>query len=176
MKKLNSVCTLFLLWMSVFLFALTETTQAVRIGQKLPNVTIRDANNRPIRLPHYGTNPLLIFYPDPDHPKCKFTDYLETHQIPERRLRAYGVVNMKDAPLYPNGIIRAAIRKKIKKTGAKVYTDPNRTLAKAWGLGDCNNVFVIIIIDQDGRLLYLHKGEPNAAAIKQFYNVIHKVN
>lgn len=149
--------------------------QAARIGQRLPNVQIRDAHNKAISIPYLGTHPLLIFYPDPDHPKCNFTDYLEAHPIPAKRMKAYGIVNMKDAPWYPNGIIRSAIRSKIRKTGQPIYTDPNRALARGWGLGDCNNKFVIIIVDELGRLLWIHKGEPNEAAKRQFWHIINRI-
>lgn len=151
------------------------TLKAARIGQRLPNVQIRDAHNKAISIPYLGTRPLLIFYPDPDHPKCKFTDYLEEHPIPAKRMKAYGIVNMKDAPWYPNGIIRTAIRSKIKKTGQPIYTDPNRALARGWGLGDCNNKFVIIIVDEHGRLLWLHKGEPNETAKREFWKIINRI-
>lgn len=148
---------------------------AAKIGQRLPNVQIRDAHNKAISIPYLGTHPLLIFYPDPDHPKCKFTDYLEEHSIPAKRMKAYGIVNMKDAPWYPNSIIRTAIRAKIKKTGQPIYTDPNRALARGWGLGDCNNKFVIIIVDEHGRLLWLHKGEPSEAAKREFWKIINRI-
>lgn len=161
--------------LTIFSLSSYGYAQAARIGQRLPNVQIRDAHNKPINVPYLGSHPLLIFYPDPDHPKCKFTDYLEQHPIPARRMKAYGIVNMKDAPWYPNGIIRSAIRSKIKKTGQPIYTDPNRALARGWGLGDCNNKFVIIIVDEHGRLLWYHKGEPDEAAKRQFWRIINRI-
>lgn len=169
-------CLSFILTLTVFFSTgLFRPAFAVKIGQRLPNIQIRDAHNKSISVPYLGTHPLLIFYPDPDHPKCKFTDYLEEHPIPAKRMKAYGIVNMKDAPWYPNGIIRTAIRSKIKKTGQPIYTDPNRALARGWGLGDCNNKFVIIIVDEHGRLLWLHKGEPNEAAKREFWHIINRI-
>ncbi len=173
MKKLLNYFTLLLFTVSLstnFVHA-----QTVKLGDKLKNVQIRDANDKPINLPGYGKHPLLIFYPDPDHSSCKFTDYLEEHPIGGNKLMAYGIVNLKDAPLMPNSVIRAVIRSKIKKTGAAIYTDPNHLLRNAWNLGDCNNKFVFIIIDTDGTLLYLHKGEPSEADIKRFYQVVNKI-
>lgn len=175
MKLRNNIHFLAFVLLMAFFIGHRGLAQAVKIGQRLPNVQIRDARNKPIYVPYFGSHPLLIFYPDPDHPKCKFTDYLEEHPIPAKRMKAYGIVNMKDAPWYPNGIIRSAIRSKIKKTGQPIYTDPNRALARGWGLGDCNNKFVIIIVDEHGRLLWLHKGEPNEAAKRQFWHIINRI-
>lgn len=169
-------CLLFVFTLlTVFSFGYVQPAFAVKIGQRLPNVQIRNAHNKPISVPYLGTHPLLIFYPDPDHPKCKFTDYLEAHPIPARRMKAYGIVNLKDAPWYPNGIVRSAIRSKIRKTGQPIYTDPNRALARGWDLGNCNNKFVIIIVDEHGRLLWLHKGEPNEAAKREFWHIINRI-
>lgn len=172
-KKNFYLTVLFIL--ASFIFCSPDSLKAVKIGQRLPNVQIRDAHNKVISVPYLGTHPLLIFYPDPDHPKCKFTDYLEDHPIPAKRLKAYGIVNMKDAPWYPNSLIRTAIRSKMKKTSQPIYTDPNRALARGWGLGDCNNKFVIIIVDEHGRLMWMHKGEPGDSARKAFWHIINRI-
>ncbi len=152
-----------------------QKQKVARVGDKLQNSYIRDAIFVPNHVPGFGKRPILIFYADPDHPSCEFTDYLEEHEINKPKLLAYGVVNLKDAPLLPNAIVRSIVRAKIKKTGAAIYTDPDRLLQKAWNLGDCNNKFVFLIVGQDGTLLYFSKGEPTKEEIKRFYQVIEKL-
>ena len=61
-------------------------------------------------------------------------------KIHRQSIHGFGIVNLKDAPMLPNSIVRAMIRKKVKQTGAAIYTDPDRILSKAWDLGDCNGV------------------------------------
>ncbi|MGI6218757.1 MAG: hypothetical protein ACOYJE_02680 [Bacteroidaceae bacterium] len=147
-----------------------------RVGDRLGKLEIRDAKNQPIPLPGFGKRPILIFYADPDHPSCDFTDYLEEHPLTQQpKLLAYGIVNLKDAPLLPNAIVRAMVRAKIRKTGAAIYTDPDRLLSEGWNLGDCNNRFVFLIVDVDGTLLYFSKGEPTKKEIKEFYRVVNSL-
>lgn len=49
-------------------------------------------------------------------------------------------------------------RKRTEKNGATVITDPDRTLAQKWGLGDCNNQFVLMIVSKEGELVLHEEG------------------
>ena len=86
----------------------------------------------------------------------------------------FGIVNLKDAPMLPNSIVRAMIRKKVKQTGAAIYTDPDRILSKAWDLGDCNDQFVLLFVTKDGEVEFMSKGEMTQQQIDEFYRVIDK--
>ena len=55
-----------------------------------------------------------------------------------------------------------------------VITDPDRTLAQKWGLGDCNNQFVLMIVSKEGELVYMKKGELSKADQEEFYEVVKK--
>ena len=83
-------------------------------------------------------------------------------------------MNLKDAPMLPNSIVRAMIRKKVKQTGAAIYTDPDRILSKAWDLGDCNDQFVLLFVTKDGEVEFMSKGEMAQQQINEFYRVIDK--
>ena len=65
-------------------------------------------------------------------------------------------------------------RKRTEKNGATVITDPDRTLAQKWGLGDCNNQFVLMIVSKEGELVFLRKGELSDADKEAFYETIEK--
>ena len=86
-------------------------------GKTVPHVKIRDLQNQPIDLPYLGKAPLLLFYVDPDHAgrNSDFIAYLEEPQIGGDKIQAYGIVNLKDAPLLPNGVVRSMMRSKQKK-------------------------------------------------------------
>ena len=148
--------------------------QTAAVGKKVRQVEVRDSNDRSVKLPYFGKKHILIFYPDPDHAgqNSHFTDYLEEHQIDSDNIYAFGVANMKDAPLLPNAVIRTAIRSKERKTGATIYTDPAYLLRDAWGLGDVNNLFTIIFVTKDCEIAFLKKGKMTDSDIKEFYRVI----
>lgn len=150
--------------------------QTAKIGAKVGPVEIRDSNNNPVPLPHFGEKHLLVFYPDPDKASQnqKFTDHLEENHIVSDNIFSFGVVNLKDAPMLPNGIVRSMIRKKEKKNDTVIYTDPDHLLRDAWGLGDVNNLFTIIFVTRDGVIEFLKKGEMTEKDIEEFYRVIDK--
>ena len=117
-----------------------------------------------------------IFYVDPDHANQnkEFRENLEKNQIDSPNIYGFGIVNLKDAPMLPNSIVRAMIRKKVKQTGAAIYTDPDRILSKAWDLGDCNDQFVLLFVTKDGEVEFMSKGEMAQQQINEFYRVIDK--
>lgn len=137
---------------------------------------IRDADNRPVQLPYLGEKTLIIFYVDPDHPyqNQQFTDYLEEHQIDSKNIFAFGVANLKDAPLLPNAVVRAMIRSKVSKTGADIFTDPNHLLHDAWNLGNVNNKFTIIIVNPDREIVFLRKGVMEEEDQEEFFRVVNQ--
>ncbi len=167
------MCILFIL---PALNTVTTPEQTATIGSKVNQVEVRDSKNRPVRLPYFGEKHLLIFYPDPDHASQnqEFTDYLEEHQIDSEHIYAFGIANLKDAPFMPDKVIRYAIRNKERKTGAKIYTDPDHILRDAWGLGDVNNLFTIIFITRKKEIAFLKKGKMTEDDIKEFYQVIER--
>lgn len=137
-------------------------------------VNIRDASDNPIPIPQLGKKHLLIFYVDPDHANqnAEFIDHLEKNHILSDNIHSFGIVNLKDAPMLPNSIVRAMVRKKINQTGADIYTDPDHLLRDGWHLGDVNNQFTLIFVTKDLEIKFLSKGELTQEQIQEFYRVI----
>ncbi len=138
------------------------------IGETVANVTVRDASDRPTEIPNLGKKNVLIFYVDPDVPDQNdpFSEELKRHKFPVTKFFGMGIVNLKDAPLLPNSIVRAMVRREMRNNdNAVILTDPDRTLQREWGLGDCNNKSVIILIDQARRVRYFKKGALTASEI-----------
>ncbi|MCD7969028.1 MAG: YtfJ family protein [Alistipes sp.] len=152
-----------------FLFAFSLTVRAA-----LPDVVIRTSSDEPIKLPALGEKYVLIFYVDPDHgnQNKEFTDYLEDNPIISDNIYCCGIINLKDAPLIPNGIVRSAIRKKEKKTGQDIYTDPDHILRDAWQLGDVNNLFTIIFVSPDREIVWIKKGKLTKEEQDEFFRVV----
>ncbi len=139
---------------------------AASVGQVLANVTIRDANNEPATIPNLGKKVLTIFYTDPDVSDLNdpFADALNAAKLPDETYQGIGVANLKDTWL-PGSVIRAVVRKKIEKYKSVILTDPEHLLPTAWGLGDCNEQSVVLVIDKAAKLRYLKRGAMTADEI-----------
>lgn len=130
--------------------------------RKVENATILSLDGKSTQIPHWGKKNLLIFYVDPDRAgqNQKFTEDLEASgRAKGENLVGMGIINLKDAPFIPNKLARSMAEKRTEKNHATVLADQERTISKEWGLGDCNNTFVTILINRDGEIVYVHKGE-----------------
>ena len=118
----------------------------------------------------------MIFYVDPDRAKQNddfVTDMEENHRAAGENIEGFGILNLKDT-MFPGGIVRAMARKRTEKNGATVVADPDRIVATQWGLGDCNNKFVLMLVSKEGELVFCRKGEFTEQDKKDFYNIIDK--
>jgi len=133
---------------------------AAAVGDELKNGEVRDGSNKPASLPSFGERVLLILYTDPDvaNQNDAFADLVKAAGLPKSHFQSMGIANMKDAPLKPDWIIRSIVRKKIDKYGVTILTDPSHLLIDQWGLGDCNNKSVVLIIGKDKKLHFFEKG------------------
>ena len=164
----------------VMLAALTLTASvasAQELPRKVQNVEVLDLDGNSTKLPHFGEKALMIFYVDPDRHKQNedFTIELEkNHRAESDNIYGFGVMNLKDAPMVPNGMARSMAKKRTAQNGATVLADQDRILSTAWGLGDCNNQFVLMIVSKEGELVFLRKGVLSDADKRAFYQTIDK--
>ena len=63
MRKLNSKGLFFLGMMVVMTVGLAEA-RAVKVGKKLPNITIKDGKNNSTPIPDFGKKVLTVIYAD----------------------------------------------------------------------------------------------------------------
>ena len=157
-----------------FLFS-AVAAPAQSLPRKVSNVEVLDLNGNPTKLPYWGEKNLLIFYIDPDRPKQNndFTVDMEEHnRVSGDNLVGFGIMNLNDAPLIPNGVARSMARKRTEANGATVLADQESTLRDAWGLGDCNNKFVLLLVSKEGDLVFMRKGVLSDDDIKEFYRVV----
>lgn len=148
---------------------------AQELPRKVNNVEVLDLDGKPTKLPYFGEKNLMIFYVDPDHHKqnSEFTEELErNHRAKGDNLYGFGVMNLKDAPMVPNGMARSMAKKRTETNGATVLADQDRILCTAWGLGDCNNQFVLMLVSKEGELVFLRKGPLSEQDIEAFYKVV----
>lgn len=148
---------------------------AQELPRKVSNVTVLDLDGKPTTLPYFGEKNLMIFYVDPDHHKQNndFTvEMEENHRAEGENLYGFGVMNLKDAPMVPNGMARNMAKKRTASNGATVLADQERKLSTEWGLGDCNNQFVLMLVSKEGELVFLRKGELSEQDKEAFYEAI----
>lgn len=158
-----------LLFATMLLIAFKVSAQ-----QKVTNPTLQTLGGEAVTLPEFGKKHLLIFYVDPDRHKQNeaFTYELEeNHRAQSPKIEAFGVINFKDTPL-PNFIVRGFAKNRTEKNGALVLADYDNTLVKEWNLGDCNNLFVLIFVTNEGEIAFLRKGELSEQDKAAFYEVI----
>jgi len=170
-KTLNKPAGLFFVFVLSILMIFTDpvSASALSAGDVVNNVEIRDANNDPMMIPGLGEKVVLIFYPDPEvaSQNDSFAEAMKKTDFSDEKLMAMGIVNMKDAPFFPDVIIRFMIRKELEKDKrAVIYTDPERSLQRSWGLPDCNDKFGVILIDKNRVVQFVKLGRLNDKEIK----------
>ncbi len=158
-------------------FTLTVSSAiAQNLPKKVTDVEIFDLDKNRTKLPHFGEKNLMIFYIDPDVRKQNeaFTYELEeSHRTDSPEIYGFGIINAKDT-WYPNGPMRSMARKRTEKNGALVLMDDDRVLPREWGLGDCNDQFVLLFVNKAGELVFMRKGELSEQDKQDFYKLIEK--
>ena len=150
--------------------------QSVDVPHAVNNLTLIQLDGSAAKIPHWGEKNLLIFYVDPDESdqNHEFTvEMEEQHYAAGDNIYGFGIINLKDSwyPV-PNSLIRKMAAKRTAKNGAYITTDPDRRLARQWGLGSCNNKFVLMIVTKEGELVYCHKGEISNAEKENFKRIV----
>lgn len=162
--------------MMLVAFTLTASTVAAQgLPRKVSNVEVLNLDGKAARLPYWGQKNLMIFYVDPDRHKQneEFTFELEKNgRAASPNIYGFGVMNLKDAPMVPNGMARSMAKKRTEQNGATVLADEDRVLSRTWALGDCNNQFVLLFVNKQGELVFMRKGILSKEDIDAFYKVL----
>ncbi|MCH5329971.1 MAG: hypothetical protein J1E04_03320 [Alistipes sp.] len=149
--------------------------QNPKLPEKVQNVTVKDLDGKATQIPQFGEKNLLIFYIDPDKHKQNeaFTYELEANgRAAGENIMGLGIINLKDAPMVPNALARSLAKKRTEKNGATVLADETGAVRDSWKLGDCNNMFVLLVVSKEGELVYCKKGELSNADKEEFYEFI----
>ena len=167
---------LFFVLLATMFTTIGVNAQSVDVPHAVNNLTLIQLDGSAAKIPHWGEKNLLIFYVDPDesNQNHEFTVELEEkHLAAGENIYGFGIINLKDSwyPV-PNSLVRKMAAKRTAKNGAYITTDPDRRLARQWGLGSCNNKFVLMIVSKEGELVYCHKGIINAAEKKKFLEIV----
>lgn len=173
MKK---IVVLFALMVTITTAVAQQREVEIPLPHKVSDLELRDLRDNPTTLPYYGEKNLLIFYVDPDKHKQneEFVYDMEyNHRAAGENIEGFGIINLKDT-MFPNSIVRLLARKRTEKNRATIVTDTDRTVAQKWGLGDCNNMFVLMIVSKDGELVFCRKGEFTEQDKADFYKTVER--
>jgi hypothetical protein len=132
------------------------------MGKEVSNPQIRDAEDNPATIPDFGTHVVGLTYSDTGASDLgdALNDAVKAKKYDKALYRGLGVANMKDSAA-PNFIIRSVIKDKIKKYNSTILTDVDLTLPKTWGLGDCKDKSVFVLIGKDKKVKYLKFTDKN---------------
>lgn len=160
----------------VAIFALSTTADAQSLPRRIRNMEVQDLDGNKARLPWWGEKNLLIFYVDPEVPKQnhEFVSWIEENKrLAGPNIEGFGIVNLKDAA-YPNSLVRKIADARTAKNGATIVCDPDHWVSSAWRLGDCNNMFCILLVTKEGELVYVSKGEMSEEEQQRFLEIADK--
>ena len=154
--------------------AATAFAQEPKLPKKVSDVKVENLDEQLVSIPHFGEKNLIIFYMDPDRfmQNDAFTKEFEAQNKGKGdNLFSFGIVNKYDSAL-PIKWIRSGASKRTANNGGVALIDKSGDFQKKWGLGDCNNFFVLLVVSKEGELVYCHKGELSRSEIDDFYKFI----
>jgi len=130
-------------------------------GEKgvLENILLKNSKNQGKKIPDFGSKVVVIIYTDFEarlfsRPLAELSKKYRGHP----HFTGAGIINLKDNPLFlPDWLVKYLIRNNEKNYATKLLFDEDHALKNTWGLGDCNDRAVIMIIGKDRKLKYMKK-------------------
>ncbi len=162
----------------VFTSGAGSVNAAPAIGTTVSNPLIRDAKDKPSYIPGIGTHVVGIFYSDTEAADIgdPLADLLKAKNYGKDVYSGVGIANLKDSPA-PNFIIRSIIQGKIEKYKSVILTDIDLTLPNAWGLGNCNDKSVFVLIGKDKKVKYIaYKDKNNRWGAAEMNSIIKMID
>jgi uncharacterized protein len=155
MKK-NSFLIVLMLFTTLSLSVRLQA-QTAAVGKSVSEVNLIDSNDKPRSLPFLGEKIITIFYTDPDAKDVNdpLSDALKAKNFSKDKYAGVGVANCKDSWV-PNSAVRMKARQKEKQfPGSIILLDENKAFSTAWGLGDCNDAGVVIVVGKDKKIKFI---------------------
>lgn len=162
------------------LFALAAFCSATAVWaqdeQLVADVSLQTVDQTATGVPSFGEKIIAVFYGDADFPDINdpLAQAIVDMKPNEKVYRGVGIANLADSKA-PNFIIRSVIKGKIEKFKSTIVTDPDHSLSKAWGLGDCNNTGLVIIIGKDKKVKFMQRGAIRGADLEKVTTLLKKL-
>ncbi len=136
----------------------TVAGNASRTLMTLHNVKLKNSLNRPSYIPYFGSKVLTIIYSDYEARDAADPLAETAKRFADEDFKGIAVVNLADNPALLQGwVARQVLRFKESKYNTVFLFDDSHRLPREWGLGDCNDTSVLIIIGKDRKLKFMSK-------------------
>ncbi len=158
-KKSITLSVSLLAILFLFVAGMKTNLQAAGVGQTVYSVKIIDPNDRPRWIPHLGRKVVTVMYTDPDEKDVNdpLSKAIKARNYDKAKYQGIIIANCKDTYL-PNAAIRAAARsKQMQFKDAVILFDVDHSVKNKWGLGDCDDMGVVIVIGKDKKIKYIKK-------------------
>lgn len=152
-----------------------QNSGSMSLGKQVQTIQLKDANDLVKNIPFLGEYTVTIFYTDPDAKDVndELSDAIKARKYPETKYKGVGVGNCADTWI-PDAAIRMGARDKEKQyPGAIILLDEDKILAKQWGLGDCNDAGVVIIVGKDKKIKFMRAVKSSAESKGIISTVLH---
>ena len=162
------IITLLLTTLSSFALTLGEVPQEVTLSGENGGLVNNEAwSSTTIKDKVY-----VLFYVDPDKKKDNklFIDTLHTKNYDGSKYASIAIINV-NATWLPNFAIEKMLKEKQKEFPNTIYVkDKTKYLVKEWGLEDNNSN--VVIFNQNGEVIFLHRGEMNGEMVDRATQLI----
>ena len=144
------------------LIFLSGRSEAVKQGGKVPDFKLKDSKGRTFTLKSFKRRVLVFWYEGKNSKdqnrwiKEKLKKLVKAKKLDKSRYRSIGIANFQETAV-PNFIIKAVIKKEIKKTGATILCDKDGKMMKRWGFR--NGRSNIYVLDGKRRLRWRSSGK-----------------
>jgi peroxiredoxin len=176
MKKVIAVVFLVLL-----LGSFTSYAAGLKVGDKLPNFTLKaglDDKEYSLSSPEFTGRAVYIVYAsmssadDNDHVSEAIQANKDIDRLKnENKYRGLGIGNNADSPVF-DFLIKIAVKKKAKKTGAIILMDPDFTFGNLTGAP--HKIATSILVDKDRVIRYIYSGKTPMGNIPPLIDLIKK--
>jgi predicted transcriptional regulator len=140
--------------------ACAVSAYALSVGDTVWNIQLRDSADNPAVIPDLGSKVVMITYADSTAADANdaLATAVKNKGYAESVYRGQGVANLADSKWIPNSAIRAMVRKKEAQFNTTILTDADRSLPTQWGLGNVDDVSVVILIGKDMKVKFVNYG------------------
>jgi len=136
--------------------ALVIITTSAQTGRKVNNIQLKDVNDAAKFIPFLGEKMIVLFYVDPDVQDITdpLIDSLNARKFPNEKLVVAGIVNCKDTWIPNSAIFSKARQKQRMFPNSYVLLDKSYIMPDSWGLGNCNDKAMLIVIGKDSKIRF----------------------
>jgi predicted transcriptional regulator len=150
----------------------------IMVGRSLSNIQLKNTENESREIPDFGKKVVIVFYTDPD---CKDINDPLSKAVKnggfKDKIAGIGISNCADSWIPDILVRKGALKKEKQFSGSVLLIDLDHILSREWGLGNCNNLSMVIVIGKDMKVRYfkyIKTGEESIKVIPEIIGIIEK--